>query len=681
MFYSAQILSKKGALGSVWIASWSQRGLKRQEVFSCSLPAAVDSIINPEAPLALRLSGQLLLGLVRLYLRKLQFLEEDAGLALRGLNKNAAAGQGGPTVDLPDGGVAPELAITLQDSGYDPMAQFVGNELFPSFESSLYGEADGGAYGGGASVTVAQDISELFGSRWTGGVEDRDGGALERRFSTELERLRSQGVEAPRDQANMFFPGGEDVFSPAGVLMDDEVMAVPADDMFVGPAPTPSGTPASARHALLPGRTAMRITPHSLPSAGGAADLLPDFGSAGRLGFEDELPELPMPMEDAELAQEAAAAAAGSTPGQQQAARRRRQPTQRRRKPVVDSQGAGRGGTTLPSDEIRALLADRKPLMTRRGLRARTQRPPLPPGRFDVVVQSEAARDSELYRPASFGALAPQLLELFARVQTVPGQAAGSPVGQRRRRSSRGTTGGDEQGVAAAAAAEVAAEAGQPASPVLSGGLTTGGGGGAPSMYSGGEGDYGLPSPGGFGDEFLEAADVQQQQQQQAAAPFPAGPAAEDGGLAAGSAGERRGRLPLQLVLGSGEQPGELGSLGSEDGSRARSGASSDAAPQTAFTKNTALVLEHLRRELAPQAGSKRRHPSHGNLAAGMAALSLDGMLLGEGGGARRGRLDAARWFYESLVLRNTGFVTLEQGEPFADIQIHATARLTQPAL
>lgn len=184
----------------------------------------------------MRLSGQLLLGLVRLYLRKLQFLEEDAGLALRGLNKvccpsaclllftlvsppavawplapcaavlpvclppsmcsrvtyslltpvswmqNAAAGQGGPTVDLPDGGVAPELAITLQDSGYDPMAQFVGNELFPSFESSLYGEADGGAYGGGASVTVAQDISELFGSRWTGGVEDRDGGALERRF-------------------------------------------------------------------------------------------------------------------------------------------------------------------------------------------------------------------------------------------------------------------------------------------------------------------------------------------------------------------------------------------------------------------------------------------------------------------------------------------------------------------
>ena len=139
MFYSAQILSKKGPLGTCWLASWSQRSLKRNEVFNCSLPAAVgewarrlwpaadtrrlqaaaaarlpapprhrngrlltkpaslpafprfaDSIINPEAPLALRLSGQLLLGLVRLYLRKLQFLEEDAGLALRGLARVGA---------------------------------------------------------------------------------------------------------------------------------------------------------------------------------------------------------------------------------------------------------------------------------------------------------------------------------------------------------------------------------------------------------------------------------------------------------------------------------------------------------------------------------------------------------------------------------------------------------------
>jgi len=34
------------------------------------LPTRTESIINPEAPLALRLSGQLMLGVVRIYNRK-----------------------------------------------------------------------------------------------------------------------------------------------------------------------------------------------------------------------------------------------------------------------------------------------------------------------------------------------------------------------------------------------------------------------------------------------------------------------------------------------------------------------------------------------------------------------------------------------------------------------------------
>ncbi len=41
-----------------------------------------DSIINPEAPLALRLSGQLLLGVVRIYSRKINYLYSDCNEAL-----------------------------------------------------------------------------------------------------------------------------------------------------------------------------------------------------------------------------------------------------------------------------------------------------------------------------------------------------------------------------------------------------------------------------------------------------------------------------------------------------------------------------------------------------------------------------------------------------------------------
>ncbi|EFN55048.1 hypothetical protein CHLNCDRAFT_134907 [Chlorella variabilis] len=268
----------------------------------------------------------------------------------------------------------------------------------------------------------------------------------------------------------------------------------------------------------------------------------------------------------------------------------------------------------------------------------------------------------------------PELLELFARAQTLPGQAAegaGSP--QRRRRSSRGTVAGGEEeaAAAAAAAAEVAAEQQAPwgeegalASPPLSGAYTAGGGS-----------DYGPLSVGGvYDEELIEPADTQQEQQ----AAFPG--EMEEEAAAPGTAAERRAKLHLHPVLGSGEALGELGSIGPDDSSAARSGGSSAAAQQTAFTKNTALVLEHLRRELAPSAGSKRRHPSHGDLAAGMAALSLDSLLdAGTAGGGRRGRLDAARWFYESLVLRNTGFVALSQAQPYGDIEIRPTAQLLQP--
>lgn len=45
-------------------------------------PPPIDSIINPEAPLALRLSGQLLLGVVRIYSRKVGYLFQDCNDAL-----------------------------------------------------------------------------------------------------------------------------------------------------------------------------------------------------------------------------------------------------------------------------------------------------------------------------------------------------------------------------------------------------------------------------------------------------------------------------------------------------------------------------------------------------------------------------------------------------------------------
>eukprot|EP00798_Chlamydomonas_sp_ICE-L_P021184 gene21184-28084_t len=62
MFYSTQILARKGPLGLVWIAAHMDSRLKRNQVFETSIPGTVDAMLNSEAPLALRLTGQLLLG-------------------------------------------------------------------------------------------------------------------------------------------------------------------------------------------------------------------------------------------------------------------------------------------------------------------------------------------------------------------------------------------------------------------------------------------------------------------------------------------------------------------------------------------------------------------------------------------------------------------------------------------
>ena len=41
MFYSAQILAKKGPLGTVWIAAHIDKKLKRHQIFETSIPTSV----------------------------------------------------------------------------------------------------------------------------------------------------------------------------------------------------------------------------------------------------------------------------------------------------------------------------------------------------------------------------------------------------------------------------------------------------------------------------------------------------------------------------------------------------------------------------------------------------------------------------------------------------------------
>ena len=83
MFYSQIILAKKGPLGHLWMAAHFQdRKLSRAQIFATDIGASVESIVHPAVPLALRVSGHLLLGVVRIYSKKVQYLWQDCHQAM-----------------------------------------------------------------------------------------------------------------------------------------------------------------------------------------------------------------------------------------------------------------------------------------------------------------------------------------------------------------------------------------------------------------------------------------------------------------------------------------------------------------------------------------------------------------------------------------------------------------------
>lgn len=83
MFYSDTLLSKTGPLARVWLASNMERKLTKKDCLSSNLESSIEVMVDQgSAPMALRLSGQLLLGVVRIYNRKARYLLEDCNEAL-----------------------------------------------------------------------------------------------------------------------------------------------------------------------------------------------------------------------------------------------------------------------------------------------------------------------------------------------------------------------------------------------------------------------------------------------------------------------------------------------------------------------------------------------------------------------------------------------------------------------
>jgi len=123
MFYSQIILAKKGPLGKIWLAAhWGDKKLGRAQIFSTNIPTSVESIVHPTVPLALRVSGHLLLGVVRIYSRQVKYLMQDCQeamvkiqLAFRISSSSSNTGVGGGVLLLENDGQGHEAEDLDQD--------------------------------------------------------------------------------------------------------------------------------------------------------------------------------------------------------------------------------------------------------------------------------------------------------------------------------------------------------------------------------------------------------------------------------------------------------------------------------------------------------------------------------------------------------------------------------------
>ncbi|XP_066442862.1 double-strand-break repair protein rad21-like protein 1 isoform X2 [Eleutherodactylus coqui] len=82
MFYTYLLLGKRGILSKIWIAAHWEKKLTKAHIFECNLEKAIQSIMTPKVMIALRTSGHLLLGVVRIYHRKAKYLLADCNEAL-----------------------------------------------------------------------------------------------------------------------------------------------------------------------------------------------------------------------------------------------------------------------------------------------------------------------------------------------------------------------------------------------------------------------------------------------------------------------------------------------------------------------------------------------------------------------------------------------------------------------
>lgn len=155
MFFSTYVLGKKGPLAKIWLAAHWDKKLTRNDVKVIDLTQTVVQIVQPTVPIALRTSGELLIGVVRIYALKVKHLLKDATdatMLLRAANVQVIRTKEGAkdsaiavTMDLVSG-----KAENMLDADFDDIADILKT----------------GVTSGKKLAEHTADASEVLGTAW-----------------------------------------------------------------------------------------------------------------------------------------------------------------------------------------------------------------------------------------------------------------------------------------------------------------------------------------------------------------------------------------------------------------------------------------------------------------------------------------------------------------------------------
>ncbi|XP_056160013.1 sister chromatid cohesion 1 protein 1 [Syzygium oleosum] len=117
MFYSHQLLARKAPLGQIWMAATMHAKINRRKLDKLDIIKICEEILNPSIPMALRLSGILMGGVVIVYERKVKLLYDDVTRFLVEINEAWKVKSAPDPTILPKGKTqAKREAVTLPDN-------------------------------------------------------------------------------------------------------------------------------------------------------------------------------------------------------------------------------------------------------------------------------------------------------------------------------------------------------------------------------------------------------------------------------------------------------------------------------------------------------------------------------------------------------------------------------------